>query len=80
MPNWARNEFVEKEMSSNKSSANPMRTVLGIDQDITRRDFLNATLLASGGALLHSSSPAHHACSNKRRELPESTTGPATAA
>src|ERR1041385_7630672 len=32
---------------------------LGLDRDITRRDFLNATLLASGGALLHSISPAH---------------------
>src|SRR5579859_2781562 len=31
---------------------------LGLDRDITRRDFLNATLLASGGALLHSISPA----------------------
>ena len=32
--------------------------VLGLDGDITRRDFLNSTLLASGGALLHSISPA----------------------
>lgn len=32
--------------------------LLGMDQDITRRDFLNATLLASGGALLASVSPA----------------------
>jgi spermidine dehydrogenase len=31
---------------------------LGLNRDITRRDFLNATLLASGGALLHSISPA----------------------
>lgn len=31
---------------------------LGLDRDITRRDFLNSTLLASGGALLHSISPA----------------------
>src|SRR5215471_1164220 len=31
---------------------------LGINQDITRRDFLNSTLLASGGALLASVSPA----------------------
>ncbi len=30
---------------------------LGLEQDITRRDFLNATLLASGGALLASVSP-----------------------
>jgi spermidine dehydrogenase len=31
---------------------------LGMQQDITRRDFLNASLLASGGALLESVSPA----------------------
>jgi spermidine dehydrogenase len=31
---------------------------LGMDQNITRRDFLNATLLASGGLLLNSTSPA----------------------
>lgn len=31
---------------------------LGLDQDITRRDFLNSTLLASGGLLLSSASPA----------------------
>jgi spermidine dehydrogenase len=31
---------------------------LGLEQDITRRDFLNATLLASGGTLLASVSPA----------------------
>jgi spermidine dehydrogenase len=46
----------EKEMSSNKSSQSDR--VLGLDQDITRRDFLNSTLLASGGILLHSISPA----------------------
>ncbi|MGC2448874.1 MAG: hypothetical protein WA477_14605, partial [Candidatus Sulfotelmatobacter sp.] len=31
---------------------------LGHEQNITRRDFLNSTLLASGGALLSSMSPA----------------------
>ena len=31
---------------------------LGLDQDITRRDFLNSTLLASGGLLLSPVSPA----------------------
>jgi spermidine dehydrogenase len=46
----------EKEVSSNKSSQSDR--VLGLDQDITRRDFLNSTLLASGGALLNSISPA----------------------
>lgn len=33
-------------------------TTLGMDRNITRRDFLNATLLASGGLLLNSTSPA----------------------
>ncbi len=32
--------------------------LLGMDQSITRPDFLNATLLASGGLLLNSISPA----------------------
>lgn len=31
---------------------------LGLDLDITRRDFLNSTLLASGGLLLNAASPA----------------------
>jgi spermidine dehydrogenase len=31
---------------------------LGLDRDITRRDFLNSTLLASGGFLLNATSPA----------------------
>ena len=31
---------------------------LGLEQDVTRRDFLNSTLLASGGALLSCMSPA----------------------
>ncbi|HKU26227.1 MAG TPA: FAD/NAD(P)-binding protein [Candidatus Sulfotelmatobacter sp.] len=31
---------------------------LGLDCDITRRDFLNSTLLASGGLLLNAASPA----------------------
>jgi spermidine dehydrogenase len=31
---------------------------LGLDRDITRRDFLNSTLLASGGLLLNTASPA----------------------
>jgi spermidine dehydrogenase len=31
---------------------------LGLDRDITRRDFLNSTLLASGGLLLNAASPA----------------------
>ncbi|HEV2399864.1 MAG TPA: NAD(P)-binding protein [Candidatus Sulfotelmatobacter sp.] len=35
-----------------------MERSLGLEQDITRRDFLNSSLLASGGALLASMSPA----------------------
>ena len=36
----------------------PEERSLGLDRDITRRDFLNATLLASGGLLLNPASPA----------------------
>src|SRR6202008_3599115 len=32
-------------------------STLGMDQDISRRDFMNATLLASGGALLSGLTP-----------------------
>jgi len=32
-------------------------TQIDMERDITRRDFLNATLLASGGVLLNSVSP-----------------------
>src|ERR1700744_4626806 len=32
-------------------------SALGMDQDISRRDFMNATLLASGGALLSGLTP-----------------------
>src|SRR3954470_22098072 len=37
-----------------KKSADKM---LGMDQSVTRRDFLNSVLLASGGSLLTSASP-----------------------
>jgi spermidine dehydrogenase len=43
------------------SNASPVRgadKALGMEQSITRRDFLNASLLASGGLLLTSASPA----------------------
>lgn len=33
-------------------------TSLGLDRDITRRDFLNSSLLASGGLLLNTATPA----------------------
>ena len=36
----------------------PEERSLGLDREITRRDFLNATLLASGGLLLNPVSPA----------------------
>src|SRR5215475_10262431 len=32
-------------------------SILGMDEDISRRDFMNATLLASGGALLSGLTP-----------------------
>ena len=45
-----------------ESSAPPVtsreKKSLGLDSDVTRRDFLNASLLASGGVLLHQVSPA----------------------
>jgi len=44
--------------SASKTTAKHVDKALGIEQDITRRDFLNATLLASGGMLLNSISPA----------------------
>jgi hypothetical protein len=40
----------------NQNSA--LDRALGLDRDITRRDFLNSTLLASGGLLLNAASPA----------------------
>ena len=47
---------------SNGSRSNPTNSrtdrVLGLHQDITRRDFLNSTLLASGSLLLSPVSPA----------------------
>jgi spermidine dehydrogenase len=43
-------------ISSNENSRTDK--ALGLESDITRRDFLNSTLLASGGLLLSSASPA----------------------
>ncbi len=37
----------------------PGDDALGLDQPIQRRDFLNASLLATGGALLHAAAPQH---------------------
>lgn len=39
--------------------AEPGDRALGLDQPIQRRDFLNASLLATGGALLDAAAPAH---------------------
>src|SRR3954465_10128210 len=39
----------------------PEERELGLDRRITRRDFLNATLLGAGGALLSAHSPAEAA-------------------
>ena len=46
--------------SSNPASEENQQAdqLLGMDRGITRRDFLNATLLASGGMLLNPVSPA----------------------
>lgn len=41
---------------------------LGLERDITRRDFLNSTLLASGGLLLSSASPAQILAQNSSGE------------
>ena len=48
---------VGREKADSLSGPNFDKT-LGHEQNITRRDFLNSTLLASGGALLSSMSPA----------------------
>ena len=41
-------------MSMNKKNSDKL---LGLDQNISRRDFLNASLLGAGGALLYSAAP-----------------------
>jgi spermidine dehydrogenase len=43
---------------------------LGLDQNITRRDFLNSTLLASGGALLSSVTPTQLMARNSAKSSP----------
>src|SRR5579859_426026 len=50
-----------KAMRTNDSNGSNPRAdkALGLEQEITRRDFLNATLLASGGLLMSANSPAH---------------------
>lgn len=46
--------LTDKQMNAGRSCADKS---LGLNQDITRRDFLNSTLLASGGLLLSPVSP-----------------------
>src|ERR1700722_10656418 len=53
--------------SGNGGTESADRT-LGMDRDITRRDFLNATLLASGGLLLNSASPAELLAAQKTEQ------------
>jgi spermidine dehydrogenase len=48
----------EQSQSSPGSTDNSNDKTLGVDERITRRDFLNSTLLASGGALLAPLAPA----------------------
>lgn len=49
-----------KKVQKNRSAGGDCRTdrMLGLDQEITRRDFLNSTLLGSGALLLNPLSPA----------------------
>lgn len=51
--------------NENVSSANKS---LGMDRDITRRDFLNSTLLASGAVLLNAGSPAQLLASRRQTQ------------
>ena len=48
---------------------------LGLDQNITRRDFLNSTLLASGGLLLTAATPAHLLAQQAQTSAPDDFTG-----
>ena len=61
------------QLMGNGSNTESSRTekVLGLNQDITRRDFLNSTLLASGGMLLNPVSPAQ-LLTQKASRLPDS--------
>jgi spermidine dehydrogenase len=48
----------KEDLQSNDNRDSRFDRSLGLDQDITRRDFLNSTLLASGGLLLNAASPS----------------------
>ena len=58
MPNNFGEGSRKGQFPSSESATSPADRALGMQGDITRRDFLNATLLASGGVLLTSASPA----------------------
>lgn len=42
---------------------------LGLDQEITRRDFLNASLIGAGGALLSAQSPLEMLAGQNERKI-----------
>ena len=52
------------------SSQERANRLLGMEAPITRRDFLGATLLASGAQLLHPLSPAHFLATQTKATLP----------
>src|SRR5438874_6596989 len=49
----------QNKMSDSKEKLNSQDRALGLGQPISRRDFLNSTLLASGGLLMTGATPAH---------------------
>jgi len=61
-----------EKMSPAANVQNSIPKSLGLDQDITRRDFLNTALLASGGALLASVSPAQLLAQKAEKNNPPS--------
>ncbi len=54
----------------NSISCSHSDKTLGLDQNITRRDFMNSTLLASGGVLLGSVTPAQLMAQNPAKNSP----------
>lgn len=57
--------------NGSKTESSHADKALGLNQDITRRDFLNSTILASGGMLLNPVSPAQ-LLAQKASRLPDS--------
>jgi len=58
---------------AHKTANKPANKNVGMDSPITRRDFLGATLLASGAQLLHPFSPAQLLAQEPNASLPGST-------